>query len=420
MNLHKTRLETRRGFFSNPRMSLKSSGAIAAALLLLPALTPRSGAQTYALSNVWSDAPGLAGANLDGVNSYNRGLAYSTVSNQVFVTSRTPVDIDVFDGATGNFIGDADTTGVAGGTITLDQVVCADDGAIYAAWLTVGVSGGETLYRWSSWNSVPTVAWSGDPTYGLTTGKRVGDSMTVSGAGTNTLILMGVLSGSTATTNVLLFSTVDGTNFTSTVLNISGLPASFAGGVYVGMAFYTNNSFLYAPNAGSLYLVQYPSPVAGQQSAAATAIATNALAANFVALSYNATASLLATLSGFGSATATATLYSVSDFTAGLTALAVTNFATTNSNGNETGAVALGGPDRTSFVYAMATDNGVNAFGTAGGGGPVSVNLSNTWALVGATNNLDAAADNRGLAYNAASNQVLINNKSTHAIEAYD
>src|SRR5579883_195795 len=51
--------------------------------------------------------------------------------------------------------------------------------------------------------------------------------------------------------------------------------------------------------------------------------------------------------------------------------------------------------------------------------------LSNIWALSGVTQNLDASANNRGMTYAGSSNGtpvnlVLVNNKGTHAIYAYD
>jgi hypothetical protein len=341
------------GPFPGTIFTLDTSAGLQATALVAPA----------AAAAGFDDVPGFSTSHLEGASSYNRGVAYSAVSNQVFVTSRTPAVIDIFDGTTGAFLGDLSTnSAINGGNITFDQVGVGNDGAIYSAWLNVSASSGVTITRWANSGAAPTVAFSGDPTFGLTTGKRVGDTMAVTGSGTNTLILMGVDSSTpSATTNVLLFNTTDGSNFTSTVLNIAGLPSSFGGGVFFGLAFYTNNTFLYAPNAGNLYLVQFPNPVAGQQSATANVLATNTFAPADVALAYNSNAGILAALSGFGGSSANATIYSLSNFNAGLTAVATTNLPTPNSNGNQTGSIAFGGSNLTNLFYALITDNGLFA-----------------------------------------------------------
>jgi hypothetical protein len=49
-----------------------------------------------------------------------------------------------------------------------------------------------------------------------------------------------------------------------------------------------------------------------------------------------------------------------------------------------------------------------------------SYTLSNTFALAGITNNLDASANNRGMCYYFPSNMVIVVNKGTHYIATYD
>jgi hypothetical protein len=56
----------------------------------------------------------------------------------------------------------------------------------------------------------------------------------------------------------------------------------------------------------------------------------------------------------------------------------------------------------------------------AGPASAQSYTLNNTWSLAGAIDNLDTANDNRGICYDAAGSQVLVNNKGTHVIAAYD
>ena len=99
----------------------------------------------------------------------------------------------------------------------------ANDGVIYGANLTTAVSAGSPyrIYRWPSWNSPGQGAYGGDPTTGSAVdGLRVGDSFAITGSGTNTMIVIGIASKAA----FILFSTVDGINFTPTVVtNITGL-----------------------------------------------------------------------------------------------------------------------------------------------------------------------------------------------------
>ena len=85
-------------------------------------------------------------------------------------------------------------------------------------------AGSPQIYSWTNWNSTPYLAYSaasGDPVVAAFSGKRIGDTIAVTGSGVNTLILAGV----GASANYVLFHTADGVNFTPTVVtNITGLP----------------------------------------------------------------------------------------------------------------------------------------------------------------------------------------------------
>ena len=328
--------------------------------LMVLAFVQQAGAQTYSLSNAWTATNTQPGTHI-ATGDVDRGMGYDVGSNQVFVVNKGTPAIDVFDGTTGSLIGGMNVSWCSGGNFKIDQVGVADDGVIYSANLQTAPSATALykIYRWANWSDTSQVtAFGGDPTYAMSLpGKRIGDTMAVTGSGTNTLILAGLLT-SAATTNVALFSTVDGTNFTSTIVAISGLPAA-AGGVSFGLAFYTNGTFMIKPNgSANLYLVQYPSNFAGQQLVSATVIASTPLAGSNVELSYNATAKLLAT---HPAATSAVNFYSFPSFATGLTALATTTLPVPNANGNQTGGVALGGQGKTNFLYALDTNNGLLA-----------------------------------------------------------
>ena len=105
-------------------------------------------------------------------------------------------------------------------TFALNQLAVGDDGALYTGNLTTGVSATSPykLYQWSDWAAAPILIYAGDPTGGATlAGKRMGDVLVATGAGTSTLLLAPLLSGSPGlTTNVVLLSTADGVTFNPT------------------------------------------------------------------------------------------------------------------------------------------------------------------------------------------------------------
>jgi hypothetical protein len=339
-------------------------------------LAHQSGAQTYSLSNVWQATNGTPGANLAATGDVNRGLAYSAISNQVFICNKgvtgsgTTPAIDVFDGTSGALIGNVEVTSLSGGTFRLDQVAVADDGVLYGANLTTTIASNPyKIYRWQTWaDAAPVTAFSGDPTGGApAAGARMGDNIAITGSGINTIILTPLENSVTPTTNVVLFSTADGTNFTATLVSIVGLPLPLSGGngPSFGVAFYTNNTFLFKPSGASIYLVQFPSNFAGQASVTATVLLTNSFSGNNVLLSYNPAARLLGTAGPIPNSTASTTvtpmsLYSVPSFSS-FNLLASTNFSTTNANGNFVGQVALGGTGKTNFLYALDCNNGMQA-----------------------------------------------------------
>ena len=133
------------------------------------------------------------------------------------------------------------TTGYSG--FLLDQVGVGDDGVVYGGNLADTANGDQfTIYSWTPSGSPPTNVFpyaaynQGDPGNG--SGDRWGDTMSVRGAGTNTQIICGSYTG----TNVVIFTTTDGQNFTPTLLVVSDTNVS-PGFSSSGIAFGTNNTF---------------------------------------------------------------------------------------------------------------------------------------------------------------------------------
>ena len=163
------------------------------AALLLAGFVHQAAAQSYSLSTAWTAANGTGHlAN----NNANRGIAFSALSNIVFVSTRAGTatgSIDVFNAANGALL--SGTGGVTGANLGIDQVGVGDDGILYGAPLSTTASSGSPfqLYSWTNWNNSPYLAYqstnSADPLFTFSGTKRVGDTLAVTGAGTNTLIV---------------------------------------------------------------------------------------------------------------------------------------------------------------------------------------------------------------------------------------
>ena len=184
---------------------------------------------------IWNDPAGTANANLD-ASTGQRVLSYNPITGHVIYVSRVSgvTTLNRLDGATGAVITPAlsvPSAVVAGGALTLNASGVSDDGVIYACNVQTAPSGVSPIkiYRWSSEDPAvtPTVAFAGDP--GNSGAGRWGDMIIVRGSGPNTQILMGS-DGS----NVALFRTTDGINFTSQKLAISGGTADYQGGLAFG------------------------------------------------------------------------------------------------------------------------------------------------------------------------------------------
>ena len=335
-----------------------ASLSLLTALALLGVASKTNAQATYSLSNTWSAA----------VLTTSRSMAYGALSNQVFIASTAP-SITVLNGADGSAVGTMSVSWLTAGsgTFKLDQIGVADDGVIYGCTLQVSTSSANLfkIFRWGSWNdTAQVVAYSADPTTGTALeGKRIGDTMVVTGSGTNTVILAGL----NGVNSFVLFSTTDGINFTPKVLTVASDLPTPGGSVQTGLAFYTNNTFMVKPTTSgntNIYLVQYPTNFASLTSPVAGTVLTTANTAtgNIQPISYAPLGNLLAGMTVVSQNATVVNLYSLPDFTTGSSLSASASFTSPTSNGNGTGGVAMGGQGKTNFVYAMTTGNSITAF----------------------------------------------------------
>ena len=220
---------------------------------LLLVMTPTA---STVVTQLWSVAAGTR-SYLDN-NSYStRGLAYDTNTATVLVADH--FNIHVLSAADGSDLFQLNTAGLPTSGFNswvVDQVGVADDGLVYGANLTVDGTTPFFIIQWSSVDAGASMGYAypaGDPSNG--TGDRWGDTLAVRGAGANTQLLL----GSGGSTRVLFFTTLDGVNFTPTVIDTPTAPTGFAS---QGIAFGAGNTFWAKSPGYNLRQVAFD-PVAG-------------------------------------------------------------------------------------------------------------------------------------------------------------
>jgi hypothetical protein len=313
-------------------LALSSSSAHAQPYILSP-LTSFGGGDGWL-------APGELGFN-DQTNATVRGIAYNAAANHVYVVDRDGgLRVEVRHGDTGALVSTLDTTGISGGTFAGNMIDVADDGAIYMGNLVVG--GTFKVYRWSNEAATPTVAFDGS------TGRaRTGDSFAVIGSGSDTQI---IAAGGTDL-GFLRLTTVDGLSFSGG--NVA--PVGPAGGAFrLGLDFIDAGTVIGA-QTGALVNT---SPVGGGSG---DSFALNSLGE--APLGYYGPKSLLATIDINSN---DVRLYDASDLTV-LTSTGFQDLANNTSsfvsNANGVGKASFGvGPDGALRVYALNSNNGIQAF----------------------------------------------------------
>ena len=304
--------------------------------------------QTF--SNAWEITVPDPNGDLAADNNA-RSLAYNSLSNQVILSSRTGGNrAVVYDADTGTLLGRMNMTGISGGaTFSWNAVACADDGVLYGFNVSASTF---KIYRWASTdtNLASTVSYGpGDPSHGLLpSGTRWGDNVAIRGSGTSTEIL----AGSYANTNVALFTTTDGINFSPIRIDIPGINNN---DVRDGLAFYTNNTFWAKRNGRPLILVQYTMNTS--TTAVGTVIASFATMNGVGPIGCNPHAKLLTTVNS--STPGQLQLWDISSLPP--IQITTTNFLTGNANVNGTGAALFGGVGKTNRIHALWSNNGIKA-----------------------------------------------------------
>jgi hypothetical protein len=329
--------------------------ALCAMVVVVAATTRVSEAQItlQALTSFSGDgwlSPTEAGGTL-AVNNQVRSLAFDPSTSTVLIPSGGNT-IQRINATTGALQGSTfNNTGVGGGSgATLNTVAATSDGIIYASNLTINSSTSVfKVYRWTADNVAPTVSYSGD---GGLSGARIGDDIAIIGADSGGLLGFGY--GSTSNGFGIITTGATGT---ATGVAFPTLTTPATGAFRLGMAFVTTSSVIGTQNSALL-------PNATFTGSTATLISnptlTNAGSQRGVGYGSAYGTPLLATIDSGNNAVR---LYDATNLAAPvlLSNLNLTT-GTPVSNGNGTAQVVFGTLNSQPVLYALNSNNGIQAF----------------------------------------------------------
>ncbi|CAN5362060.1 hypothetical protein BH23VER1_BH23VER1_07130 [soil metagenome] len=324
-----------------------------------------------------------------------RGLAVNPVNGNVLVASRAGgAQIPVLAGSNGAHLHTLDLNGVggvAGETFPLNVVAAAADGAIYATNLSL--SGNEfRIYRWADDQPFTQSAVIFDAAFdGRATAdeQRLGDTITVRGAGLNTQILCATRQSN----QVVIFTTTNGSTFVANPI----VTPEITGSVGLGVAFGAGDTFWGKTGGGSLYRVAFN--LGTGTGTVLNTFTTAQLPGSIAPIAVDVAANLLAGVSNENPDNVQ--IFDISNLSEPPVLLDQEFFVSDNPNQFGTGAIAFG----PGCLVALGTNNGVLALEIQSddqpGGGPTitGVQLVNGGAQIqftltgedGATYRLEAS-----------------------------
>jgi hypothetical protein len=273
-------------------------------------------------------------------------------SNQV-------VALDTATGAERYFLSTFGLGGPDSFSSPLNLIGVADDGVVYADNVTAQAETANfILYRWENDNSntVPQLAYLGDPGDPVAPNLRWGDSMAVRGSGPDTQILLAPGAGS-STAVVTLMTTSDGFVFSPNIITIDGITNS--GFAQFGLAFGPGtNTFWAKANNEPLRLVQFD--LAAGTGTVLHTYSTNSVLPNAGPFGANANQNLLGVLTF--ETPDDVRLYDISNLENDPMLADQELFSVKNPNSvsgaGGGGAVVFGG----NYLFTLDSNNGIKAF----------------------------------------------------------
>ncbi|MDR3460527.1 MAG: immunoglobulin domain-containing protein [Verrucomicrobiae bacterium] len=215
---------------------------------------------TPIFTNIWVVAAGAYADLPSDANNRVRGIAINPVTTNVLYasniggTNNGTAHVSTLSFASGsNFVGNLNASGITSGTLAVDSIRVADDGAVYACNLSGSSASAFKIYRWASDTDVSTAPATVVNITSPSFTERLGDYMDVRGSGLNTeIVVVGNGSSTAITTNFMVFRPTDASclTFTNFSILIPGSSASvnLCG---AGVAFEGTNNVIWVRQAGS-------------------------------------------------------------------------------------------------------------------------------------------------------------------------
>lgn len=344
----------------NVVLSLVALAGIAAVANAAPvSLTPNSGFGV----NGWV-AP-VTGSTL-GTGNNERAFAYNPATGNLIVASRSGGNsLKTYSGSTGAQVSQLDLgTGViSGGTFQINQVGVSRDGQIFVGNLQADTrTNAMKIYRWASEGAtIDSTPWANttvnlNPPVPAALATRMGDSMDVTGSGSDVRVVMGH-GNNAAIGGYTVFTATSRTSVTTFSPALAG--SRFRLGLTFGAS---ANDVFGKVSSDSLYGTSYADGNSvGTRTSTAIAL-TSGGESNIDYANIGGTP-ILAALDQNNS---TLRVYDMTDpNNPVLLANANATSGTLSPNGNGTGSVQFGAIDhanQTATIYAMATNQGISSY----------------------------------------------------------
>jgi hypothetical protein len=304
-------------------------------------------------SNGWLQPSALPG--LTGTNNDIRSLAFNPATGSLlYANANGVIPVNAVTGSIGSAL---TSSGVTGGTKTFNTVAVTQDGVIYGSNLTSqSVTTPFRVYRWASQAVSGTLFYTGSA--GLN-GARVGDDIAISPGNDGAAILAFGFGNSPAVTGNNSFATLStASGLASAVAYTGGLGGDFR----LGITFADADTVLGTQGSATIRRVSF-SGTTGTLDGSNTLNTSNERALQY--FSAYGTPLLATIVTGSVSGMNTVRLYDATNLATMGTATYLTqlNLATTssNANGNAIGSITFGTVNGTPTLYALNTNNGIQA-----------------------------------------------------------
>jgi len=348
--------------------------AIAGLAVVLLAAAPSLAATLSALTTFGGGDGFLAPGDRTYLTTDNtqRGIAYNPSTGHVVLVNRAgALSIHVLDGATGADLGTLNQGSgiISSGTFTGSMIAAGDDGALYMANLTTNATTTPfKLYRWENETAAaPTVAFSGAPLAGA----RIGDSLDAIGAGASTRLVAGYNNNPNVAGNnsFALFTTADGVSYAGADIAVPTNPPA-AGDFRFGITF-TDSDTVIGKSTTNGRIVDITGPTSGTLASSFT---LDALSINPMDWAVIGGVPVLAAVNTSSTGESKLFVYNMSNPATPVLIASGDNLpGAANANGNGVGQVRFGAVGATSAViYALNTNNGIQAFELTGVPEPMS------------------------------------------------